>query len=187
MIYPKMRNTPVLLILFFSVLLNACATSPRQAEKPIVEIAPEPITAPVIHSESILEYTGKFLAMTAAGQRDELARLDTRLALNKHDLSDRTKTAAIYALSDVADIKNTAKAQVLLDELSRENDPDLERVTLVRILRNFMAEQQRITRENNRLTQKIVDEQKRVEALHQKLEELKNIEKNIVDRKVMDK
>jgi hypothetical protein len=182
-----MRNTPALLILSISVLLNACATPARETVTPAPEVASEPASSPVIHSEGILEYTGKILAMPAAGQREELARLDARLAVNNQDLSDRTKTAAIHALSEVPDIRNTARAQVLLDELSRESDPDIERTTLVRILRNFIVEQQKIIRENNRLNQKIVDEQRQVEALQQKLEELKKIERNIVDRKVMDK
>ena len=184
---PMMRNTPVLLILFVSILLNACATPTHEAVAPAAEVVPEPSPAPIIHTEGILEYTGRVLAMPATGQREELAKLDARLALNNQDLNDRTKTAAIHALSEVPDIRNVTKAQVLLDELSRENDPDLERVTLVKILKNFIAEQQKSIRENNRLNQKVVDEQKRVEALQQKLEELKKIERNIVDRKVMDK
>ena len=184
-----MKHIAVPLVLSLSILLNACVTTPtpQAEENPFPEVVLEFPSSPVIQNESILEYTGKFLAMPATGQKEEVARLHARLAMNKHDLNDRTKAAAIYALSDVSEIRDTAKAQVLLDELSRENDPDLERATLVKILRGFIVEHNRISRENNRLGQKVSDEQKRTEALQQKLEELKQIEKNLVDRKVMDK
>ena len=186
-----MRYTPAVLAFFLPLFLGACVTTPKHqpAEKPTVEVIVEPIpaTTPVISQEGILEYIGKFLALPASGQREELAKLHARLNMNNQDLNDRTKAAAIYALSDVSDIRDASKAQVLLDELSRENDPEIERTTLVRILRGSMLEHSRITRENNRLTQKIAEEQKRTEALQFKLEELKNIERNIVDRKVMDK
>lgn len=184
-----MNYIAVPFVLSLSLLLNACVTTPApQAEaKPAPEAMTEWPSSPVIQNESILEYTGKFLAMPAAGQKEEVARVHARLAMNKYDLNDRTKAAAIYALSDVSDIKDLAKAQVLLDELSRENDPDLERTTLVKILKGFIVEHNKITRENSRLGQKVADELKRTEALQHKLEELKQIERNLVDRKVMDK
>lgn len=184
-----MKRIAVLLVLPLSILLNACATSktPQAEAKPSAEAVTELPSSPVIQNESILEYTGKFLAMPAAGQKEEVVRVHARLAMNKQDLNDRTKAAAIYALSDVPEIRDTGKAQVLLDELSRENDPDLERATLVKILRGYIVEHNKIARENNKLAQKVADEQKRTEALQQKLEELKQIEKNLVDRKVMDK
>jgi len=184
-----MKRVTTPLIVFLSILLNACVTTPAsQVEaRPSPEAVTELPSSPVIQNESILEYTGKFLALPAANQKEEVARVHARLAMNKQDLNDRTKLAAIYTLSDVSEIRDSAKAQVLLEELSRERDPDLERATLVKILRGFIVEHNKIARENNRLGQKVADEQKRTEALQQKLEELKQIEKNLVDRKVMDK
>jgi len=107
--------------------------------------------------------------------------------MNKYNFDDRTKSAIIYALSPSPEVRDTAKAQTLLDELARDNDPDLERSTLTRILRDNLAETSRISKENNRLNLKMHDEQKRADTLQQKLEELKKIEKTIVDRKVLDK
>jgi hypothetical protein len=178
-----MRTTLILLVLSLT-LLAGCASS---GTKPALEGTADTRATPVAPSEGILEYTGKFLAMSPSGQKEELARINARLAMNRHDLNDRTRLATMYTLSDTADVRDMAKAQVLLDELSRENDPDLERATLVRILKSFIADHNRMLRENSRLGQKIAEEQKRTEALQQKLEELKKIEKNIGDRKVMDK
>lgn len=185
-----MKPYSIVLSLCLTLLLAGCASAPGQPARkqpaPPAVAADVPST-PVALSESILEYTGKFLALSNSGQKEELARVNERLAMNRHDLNDRTKAAVIYILSDSADIRDTAKGNALLDELARENDPDLERATLVRILKNFIAEQNKMARESNRLSQKALEEQKRADALQLKLEELKNIEKNIVDRKVMDK
>jgi hypothetical protein len=184
-----MKYAPTLLMLSLTMLLGACASSTPQhtQEKPSPEVAVELPPTTVPPREGILEYTGKFLALPASGQKEELARVHARLSMNKHDLGDRTKAAAIYTLSDVSEVRDIAKAQVLLEQLSRENDPDLERATLVRILKNFIVEHNKTLRENNRLSQKAAEEQKRADALQMKLEELKQIEKNMVDRKVMDK
>lgn len=184
-----MKRYSMLLGLSLTLLLAGCASAPGQqsGKSPAADVASDAPAQPVAPSEGILEYAGKFLALPATGQREELARVNARLAMNKHDLNDRTKAAVIYTLADTADVRDTQKAQSMLDELSRENDPDLERSTLVRILKNFIAEQNKMAREANRMGQKALEEQKRADALQLKLEELKNIEKNIVDRKVMDK
>lgn len=184
-----MKPYSIVLSLSLTLLLAGCATSSEQQarKQPAPETTVEAPTSPVAPRESILEYTGKFLAMPASSQKEELARVNARLSMNRQDLNDRTKAAAIYTLSDTAEIRDTAKAQAILDELARENDPDLERATLVRILKNFLAEHSKMARETNRLSQKAMEEQKRADALQLKLEELKNIEKNMVDRKVMDK
>jgi len=174
------------LILILAALLSSCAAAPAQKKQTSATSA-ELQPRPVVHNESILEYTGKFLALPADGQKEELARVNERLALNKVNFNDRTKAAVIYALSSTPEIKDTGKAQTLLDDLVRDQDPDMERSTLTRILRDYIAENTRINKENNRLNQKVHDEQKRADALQQKLEELKNIEKTIVDRKVLDK
>ena len=184
-----MKHTSILLTLSLALLLGGCATSTGQQSRvtPTPEATTEMPSTAVAPRESILEYTGKFLALPANGQKEELARLNARLAMNKYDLNDRTKAAAVYTLSDTTEIRDLNKAQVLLDELSRENDPDLERTTLVRILKDFIVEHNKLLRESSRLSQKAAEEQKRADALQLKLEELKQIERNIVDRKIMDK
>lgn len=152
-------------------------------------------------TETILEFVARFMAFDAEEQRREFSQLQQRLALNKHDLNDRTRMAAMLTLSDTQAIKDHAKAQTLLDELSRENDPDIERHAFVLLLKDFLTENLRLTKDGNRLAQengrlskKVREGQDRVEMLEekaneleQKLEELKAIEKNIGDRKVLDK
>ena len=67
------------------------------------------------------------------------------------------------------------KLQALLDDLARDKYLDGDRKILTLIMRDYIAE-------NNRLGIKARDEQKRADALQQKLDELKNIEKTMLER-----
>jgi chemotaxis signal transduction protein len=191
-------NQSFLLSVALALTLGGCTTAPF-SKQPVETAATRDATpafssSRVGRSETILEFAGRVLASDVDDQKKALVDLHQRLALNKYDLNDRTRVAVMHALSDVQGIRDLGKAQTLLDELSRENDPDIERRTLVGILRDSLMENTRLAKENIRLLQengrqakRVHEEQERVEALQQKLEELKTIEKNIVDRKVMDK
>lgn len=184
-----MQNKFLLFLLLSTALLAGCESmqnKPTSSEL-ASEASPDQIGNAIERSESILEYSDRFMSLSRGAQKDELAMINQRLAENKYDLNDRTKAVVVYLLADSPDVKDAAKAQTLLDDLAREHDPDTERRTLTKILRNFLMEQSKLSRENSRLNQKMHEEQKRAEALQQKLEELKKIERNIVDRKVMDK
>jgi len=93
---------------------------------------------------------------------------------NKNDLTSRIKVAMIYALPN-SKLRDTNKAQALLDDLARDKYLDGDRKILTLIMRDYIAE-------NNRLGIKARDEQKRADALQQKLDELKNIEKTMLER-----
>lgn len=174
-------------ILVLAMLLAGCQNMQNKPPDEPQNVSPEQTGNTVERSEGILEYANRFMSLPREAQKAELALVNQRLAENRHDLNDRTKAVIIYLLADSAEVKDSAKAQSLLDDLAREDDPDAERKALVKILRGFLMEQTKISRENSRLNLKMHEEQKRVEALQQKLEELKQIEKNIVDRKVLDK
>lgn len=185
-----MQNKFLLLLSLFAAFLTGCESmqhKPSNESAMQEDARPEQIDHTVASSESLLEYSGRFMTLSREAQKEELSMINQRLAQNKHDLNDRAKAVIIYLLADSPEVRDTARAQTLLDDLAREHDPDIERKTLAKILRGFLLEQSKLSRENNRLNQKMHDEQKRAEALQQKLEELKKIERNIVDRKVLDK
>lgn len=185
-----MQNKFFLLLSLFTAFLAGCENlqnKPSSTSAMKEDARPEQIDHSLAPSESLLEYSDRFMTLSREAQKEELAMINQRLTQNRHDLNDRTKAVIIYLLADSPEVQDTARAQTLLDDLAREHDPDTERKTLAKILRGFLMEQSKLSRENNRLNQKMHDEQKRAEALQQKLEELKKIERNIVDRKVLDK
>lgn len=192
-------NKPLALLAICILLLpGACAQQPgktasgRVIEKSIPAQAPLPPTgntpSPPTGNESLLEYAGRFPDLTAEAQKKELAQINQNIGQNKNDLNSRMKAAMIYSLPG-SRLRDTSKAQSLLDDLLREKTLDTERRALAEILRDTISE-------NNKYSQKIHDEQKRADtlqqkldaaqqradALQQKLDDLKTIEKTMVDR-----
>jgi hypothetical protein len=176
----------VLLLVCAALLLDACAVFPKTADTAssnvrIIDNAP-------ISNQSLLEYAGSFVELSADAQKKELVQVNQAIAQNKNDLKNRMKAAMIYALPN-SRMRDTAKAQNLLDDLLREKTLDNERKILATLLRDYLIE-------TNKLSQKARDEQKRADGSQQKLDalqqkndtlqqmldDLKNIEKTMVDR-----
>jgi hypothetical protein len=100
------------------------------------------------------------------------------------------KAAIIYAIP-ASRLRDVNKAQVLLDELIRDKTLDKRRKTLAIILKDYISENSKsvdesnkLLIENNKLSQKVRDEQKRADNLQQTLDDLKTIEKTMVDREL---
>lgn len=185
------------------LLLEACAQHPRPsqgntAEKgsagspptPGEQAASSPVATmiPAPPGESLLEYAGRFADMSSEMQKKELSQLAQNSTRNRNDFNSRMKAALVYALPG-SRVRDTGKAQILLDDLLREKTLDSEKRALADILKDLLAE-------NNKYAQKTHDEQKRADtlqqkleasqqradALQQKLDDLKSIEKTMIDR-----
>ncbi|HZV97747.1 MAG TPA: hypothetical protein VFF74_02030 [Methylophilaceae bacterium] len=150
---------------------------------------------PIPPSETILEYMVRFNEMSVDGQRKELAQVHEKLVLNKYDFNYRMKAAVIYALPS-SRFRDPSKAQALLDDLVREKALDSRYKVMAIMLRDYLNETTKLIQENSKLLQennkllqennknvlKAREEQKRADTLQQMLDELKSIEKNMVDR-----
>ena len=176
-------------VLLSALLLNACATSlPKSSNEttpPTASNVPQPPA-----SDSLLEYSGRFMELSAEAQKKELAQINESLSQNKSDFNYRMKAAIIYAIP-ASRLRDVNKAQVLLDELIRDKTLDKRRKTLAVILKDYISENSKsvdegnkLLIENNKLSQKVRDEQKRADNLQQTLDDLKTIEKTMVDREL---
>ncbi len=200
-----------LLLAGAALLLDACALSPKTGDsatgdsatgKTASSGAVRVIENAAISDQSLLEYASSFVGLSADAQKKELMQINQAIADNKSDLKNRMKAAMIYALPN-SRLRDTVKAQNLLDDLLREKTLDNERKILATLLRDHVVE-------INKLAQKTRDEQKRADssqlkldalqlkldalqqkldalqqkndALQQMLDDLKNIEKTMVDR-----
>ena len=180
-------------VLLSALLLNACANLPKSSN----ETAPPAATPPAASNvpqppagESLLEYSGRFMELSAEAQKKELAQINESLSQNKSDFNYRMKAAIIYAIP-ASRLRDVNKAQVLLDELIRDKTLDKRRKTLAVILKDYISENSKsvdegnkLLIENNKLSQKVRDEQKRADNLQQTLDDLKTIEKTMVDREL---
>jgi len=173
-------NKYIASLLIGTVLLSACALAPKPGNFPDSSSG-HPLNSISVSNQSVLEYAGNFGELSLEEQKNELLHVNQALALNKGDIKSRMKAALIYSLPD-SRLRDTVKAQNLLDDLLKEKNLDSERRILASILRDCITE-------TNKLAQKGRDEQKRAdsaqqknEALQQMLNDLKNIEKVMVDR-----
>jgi hypothetical protein len=187
-------------------LLTACSTLPEQVEKPAdvscptcpkcpdicpatnarYDVPPGSKTLPA--SENILDFIVRFTGLTVDEQKKELGQVNESLSQNKLDFNYRMKAAVIYAMPG-SRLHDASKAQNLLDSLVREKALDTQRKALVSLLRDYISENGKLAQENNKLlqdnialAQKNREEQMRADGLQQTLDELKAIEKSMIDR-----
>jgi Holliday junction resolvase RusA-like endonuclease len=162
-------NRSNILLLTAALMLSACAE--MAASKPTTAAQPATtIINPTSSRLDVLDFAESFGEMTFEQQKKELLQNNQ----NKGDLTSRIKIAMIYGLPN-SKLRDTNKAQALLDELARDKNLDGDRKILTLIMRDYITE-------NNKLGIKVRDEQKRADTLQQKLDDLKNIEKMMLER-----
>ncbi|MCB5207365.1 hypothetical protein [Methylovorus mays] len=187
--YPGLTRLAV--PLFVALLLNACApvsTKPqatvaesaqtRHEHTSKTEVKPE---TPLVSNNALLDYAQYFTDLPADTQKKEVAILSTVNGKEKLPLLTRSKLAIAYALPS-SKTRDSQKAQILLDELLTEKTLSADEKNLFGLLRDFVGE-------NIRLVSRLRDEQKRTETaqtgmmnLQKKLDDLKDIEKTMIDR-----
>lgn len=159
--------TPLLLPLY---LMSACAQLPGTSSTPGAISQTQTAGYGSTSRLDVLDFAENFGDMSLEAQKKELYQNSQ----NKNDLTSRIKVAMIYALP-TSKLRDTNKAQALLEDLSKERNLDGDRKILTLIMRDYIAE-------NNKLGNKAREEQRRADTLQQKLDELKNIEKMMLER-----
>lgn len=188
-LYPGL--TRAALPLFTALLLNACAQVSTKPQAPVTESATThhehssktevKAETPVVNNNALLEYAQYFTDLPADTQKKEVAILSTSNGKEKLPLLTRSKLAIAYALPS-SKTRDSQKAQILLDELLAEKTLSADEKNLFGLLRDFVGE-------NLRLVSRVRDEQKRADTaqtgmmnLQKKLDDLKDIEKTMIDR-----
>lgn len=149
-------------------------------------VSPAPVVSP---GDDLLSYALRFGELPAEAQKKELAQATQAANRNKNDTTNRMKTAMIYALP-ASRHRDNERALALLDELQRDVvHADAATRALAGLLKEYVAERQRLESNSAKAGQKAADElkradaeQKRADDLQQKLDELKNIDKAISER-----
>jgi Holliday junction resolvase RusA-like endonuclease len=172
-------NRSNILLLTAALMLSACAqmaatkagnANPTTSTQPSATLPVPTASNPTSSRLDVLDFAESFGDLTFEQQKKELLQNNQ----NKGDLTSRIKIAMIYGLPN-SKLRDTNKAQALLDELARDKNLDGDRKILTLIMRDYITE-------NNKLGIKVRDEQKRADTLQQKLEDLKNIEKMMLER-----
>lgn len=146
--------------------------------------------APVIMADvDLLTYAQRFGELSAEAQKKELTQVTQAVSRNMNDTISRMKVAMIYSLP-ASRHRDNERALALFDELQRDViHADSNTRALAGLLKEYLAERQRLESSAVKTGQKAADEQKRADTeqkradgLQQKLDELKNIEKAISER-----
>ncbi|MCB5191734.1 hypothetical protein LG198_13425 [Methylobacillus arboreus] len=177
------------------LLLSACAHQPKptvsapaasteQVQNPPPHIAAHKENTSE-HTPGLLEFISNFSELPLDAQKKELAQTLQKISIHHDELHQKTKAAIIYAVPG-SKLRDPLKAQPLLEELAREKRLSKEENAIVAILREHAAE-------TGKLNQRIREEQRRSEesqqktnSLQQKLDELKKIERTMMQKSLKD-
>jgi hypothetical protein len=99
---------------------------------------------------------------------------------NKSD-ANRARLVLILILPNTS-FRDTGSALYLLNDWPREGRPATGLQSFRSLLTVLLAEQQRLTHSADELSQKLKEEQKRVEMLQNQIEAIKSMEKNLILR-----
>ena len=160
-----MKKTRTILALCFTSLLGACAQMP--AGKPATLSSQS-------NNASLLEDAERIIALSAEAQQKELVLINE----NATSRDSQAKASMIYALANsryCSSAMTAGNVSTAGDDSAREKKWDKERKALAKQLKDSVEE-------NQKLAQKAHDEQARADSLQEKLDELKNIEKAMVNR-----
>ncbi|NOS96884.1 MAG: hypothetical protein HOP25_00220 [Methylotenera sp.] len=192
----------IIVIIFCWGTLVACASksvsvNPIEISN-VVKLAPakqERIT-------ELLAFSDSFSNLTLEAQKKYFADTSQALVENKNDLTQRIKLAIMYALPS-SRLRDVTKAQNLLQDLLQENSLNPQEFAFTSLLYEYSVDNVKQTQKNKDdakrlelVQQKYESSQQRYEtlqqknttlelknaALEQKLHDLKNIEKSIIDR-----
>jgi hypothetical protein len=157
--------------------LTSCAQLPNNANSNGSNGHPS-VAAPYTDYNNLLAFANAFPKLSLEDQRKELASLNQTVA---RDPQTKMQLAIAYGLA-TSKVRDTTKAQPLLEDIISDKTLDASSLALATIMRDYLNE-------IGKSGQKSKDEQRRADSAQQKLDELqkklddlKNIEKTMVDR-----
>lgn len=135
------------------------------------------------HDESeLLLYARYFSDLPAEKQKKEYGLVMQYLNRDKQDTFNRLKAAVILAVPGSRYCDN-GRALGLLNDLQRDKSHTEGMLAMIALMREFVVARQGLEENAAKFAQKAKDEQSRADGLQKKLDELKNIERTILDRK----
>lgn len=171
----KVLNTTLLTVGLLTLV--SCAQLPN-GSNPNGEHGQIPVTTTHTDYNSLLAFASDFPKLSLEAQRKELVSLNQTVA---RDPRTKMRLAIAYGLA-TSKVRDTTKAQPLLEDIIADKALDADSLALATVMRDYISEM-------SKSGQKIKDEQRRADATQQKLDELqkklddlKNIERTMVDR-----
>ena len=154
----------------------ACAGLPE--DQPYVTPADPVVTGQM---DDMMEFYESVRKQPSAELARVYDKVKQNFVQNKSD-SNRARLVLLLILPNTS-FRDITSAVYLLNEWPRDSHPtNLQ--SFRNLLASLLAEQQRLTHSVEELSQKLKDEQKRVETLQNQIDAIKSMEKNLILREL---
>lgn len=162
------RVVPILMPLLVAALLAACATSPP----------PAPTDQQVVVDESAMLPLLGYLQLLPRMSPLELSRERAALAVKPQTPAAQIRLAAI--LGQPRAPTDLVRALGLLETVLKSSEPAAVSVhPLARVMTNHYQERLKLEQQNDRLSQQLRENQRRVGELQEKIDALADIERSL--------
>ncbi len=168
--------------LFCCVILTCACTTKNSELKPAAKN--NGIKLVPANSEHVIElitFCDSYSNLTPEAQKKIFTETNLALAENKNNVLYRIKLAAMLALPS-SRLRDTTKAQTLLQELLQENKLSPVDSAFTSLLYEYALDNTKQTQKNRDDAKKLDAAQQKADTLEQKLNDLKNIEKTMSER-----
>lgn len=183
-----MHIKSLIIVITCAATISACATKPSIHDSGTQSNGIRIFSSSQDRVLELLAFCETYSNLTPEAQKKAFAATNQALAANKNDLMQRTKQAIMLALPS-SRLRDTTKAQNLLQDLLQENNLSRSDADLIGLLYEYTVfdnkQLQRVreeTKKNELTQQKYETLLQKNEALEQKLNDLKNIERTMNER-----
>ncbi|ARU31861.1 hypothetical protein CAP31_09360 [Sulfuriferula sp. AH1] len=166
----------ILSVVTLAMLMSACATLPSQPRSANAAWVPSLIVTS--QAEELLLYYDYLRKQQPAELAREYDKARQNLAQTRNDVN-RVRVALLLSLPNATFHDNAAALALVNEMLKDTHSTNTGLHGLASLLSASLTEQQRTSED---LTQKWKDEQKRADGLQDKVNAIKNMEKNLIRR-----
>lgn len=173
-----------------SALLTACSTIRQSSVKPENPLTSElPATAGTLPAvdvpvacqmDDMMQYYESLRKQPAADLGRVYDKVKQNFAQNKSD--ENRARLVLFLILPNSSVRDLNSAVNLLNEWPRDTKSPTSLQSFRNLLASLLVEQQRLNHGMEELSQKLKDEQKRVETLQSQIEAIKSMEKNLILR-----
>ncbi len=178
-------------VCMLSALLTACSAPRQSSVTPENSITPEnlataavpPVSADVAvagQMDDMMQYYDSLRKLPASDLGRIYDKVKQNFAQNKSDVN-RARLVLLLILPN-SSVRDLNSAVNLLNEWPRDTKTSTSLQSFRNLLASLLVEQQRLNHGMEELSQKLKDEQKRVETLQSQIEAIKSMEKNLILR-----
>lgn len=178
-------------VCMLAALLTACSATRQSSVPPENSITPEnlataavpPVSADVPvagQMDDMMQYYESLRKLPASDLGRIYDKVKQNFAQNKSDVN-RARLVLLLILPN-SSVRDLNSAVNLLNEWPRDTKTSTSLQSFRNLLASLLVEQQRLNHGMEELSQKLKDEQKRVETLQSQIEAIKSMEKNLILR-----